>query len=277
MNSAEPTAVIPGAATNDNVGVVYVRSAKRPPLFSDDECDAVIAWAKGRRFVKRGYSQKNEVPKRDQDRKGGKQILIDSRISGERIAWFVRKVEEITFDLNRKIWRFDITRLGTIVILRYDEGDRFQQHVQLGTAPLRPQDRRVHSIVAAGGLRRRRPRVRRCSGAQGAPQARRRAGLSRLGAPSRDTGKVGHEIRGRLLRARAIISVIVERRQLLRRTACAHIAVGLAGHRRNPRRARPSLPADANLRPPFPGTGWDSLQAPGVAGLSGAAARLITT
>ena len=131
MNSAEPTAVIPGAATNDNVGVVYVRSAKRPPLFSDDECDAVIAWAKGRRFVKRGYSQKNEVPKRDQDRKGGKQILIDSRISGERIAWFVRKVEEITFDLNRKIWRFDITRLGTIVILRYDEGDRFQQHVNL--------------------------------------------------------------------------------------------------------------------------------------------------
>ena len=55
-------------------------------------------------------------------------------MSDERIAWFVRKVEEITFDLNKKIWRFDITGLGTIVILRYDEGDGFPQHVNLAAA-----------------------------------------------------------------------------------------------------------------------------------------------
>ncbi len=32
MNSIEATAVIAGVATTDNVGVVYVRSARRPPL-----------------------------------------------------------------------------------------------------------------------------------------------------------------------------------------------------------------------------------------------------
>ena len=131
MNSAEPTAGIPGAATNDNVGVVYVRSAKRAPLFSDDECDAVIAWAKGRRFASREYFQKDDMSKRYDDGKSGKQISIDSRISDERIAWFVRKVEEITVDLNRKIWRFDLTRLGPFAILRYDKGDHFLQHVDL--------------------------------------------------------------------------------------------------------------------------------------------------
>ena len=40
MNSIEATAVIAGVATTDNVGVVYVRSARRPPLFSNDECNA---------------------------------------------------------------------------------------------------------------------------------------------------------------------------------------------------------------------------------------------
>ncbi|MGO8868687.1 MAG: 2OG-Fe(II) oxygenase [Alphaproteobacteria bacterium] len=130
MNSTEATAVIPGAATNDNVAVAYIRSVKRPPLFSDDECDAVIAWAQGRRLVKRAYSEK-DASRRNQAGKGGKQILIDPRTSDERIAWFVRKVEEITFDLNRKIWRFEITHLSRVAILRYDEGDRFSQHVDL--------------------------------------------------------------------------------------------------------------------------------------------------
>jgi len=60
MNSTEATAVIPAEAMNPNVGVVYVRSARRPALFSHAECDAVIAWAKGRRLVKRARSRKDK-------------------------------------------------------------------------------------------------------------------------------------------------------------------------------------------------------------------------
>jgi len=44
---------------------------------------------------------------------------------------FVRYVEKITFDLNRKIWRFELTRLSAIFIHRYDEGERFSPQIDL--------------------------------------------------------------------------------------------------------------------------------------------------
>jgi predicted 2-oxoglutarate/Fe(II)-dependent dioxygenase YbiX len=131
MKATRPIAVVPTAATNDNIVVAYVRSLQQPPLFSDDECDDVIAWAEGMRFVDRKYLRTSAAAARNPDVEHGKQISIDPLTADEHIAWFARKVAEIIVDLNRKIWRFDLNRLSEIGILRYDKGDRFPRHSDL--------------------------------------------------------------------------------------------------------------------------------------------------
>jgi PKHD-type hydroxylase len=111
-------------AANDRVGLVYNTSDSGEPPFSGAECDAAVRWAEthGRLFDR---TVVNGVPAAS-----GRSIQPRER----GIGWLPRKLSDIVAELNRHIWRFDITRLSGVFILRYDAGEELPQHVDLDEA-----------------------------------------------------------------------------------------------------------------------------------------------
>lgn len=117
--------------SNEHVAVVYCRASSRPPLFSVKECEAAIAWAEAKPFVDVHAANPNG------DRCGvrqQKQAACERGHADPGIAWLKRKLRAIADELNRQLWRFETSRSGDLLILKYDPGDQVFWHIDLGEA-----------------------------------------------------------------------------------------------------------------------------------------------
>ena len=111
-------------AFNSRITVSYQRAARKVPLFSTEECKAVISWA-----TTKSFTAVNEPGKGASQYK----LLRCGREAwNPRVLAFQQKLEAIVEDLNHEIWRFDITEFLNVDILRYEVGDRVPLHVDLG-------------------------------------------------------------------------------------------------------------------------------------------------
>jgi PKHD-type hydroxylase len=119
---------------NSRIDVVFNSAVARDRLLSDDECDAVISWAEAS-----GGWQPVRQPEVCYS-----VIGVDQTSDDHRIAWLLQKFRAITHRLNDQLWNFDISDIGPVGILRYDEGDRFGIHIDFGKGYL---DRKISLVV----------------------------------------------------------------------------------------------------------------------------------
>jgi hypothetical protein len=114
---------------NDRVCVAYNRSSRRVPLFSAEECEAVIQWA-----TEKGFDRKDILSESEHDIRTirrTKETVFTLSTRDRRIGWFGQKLIGIVASLNKQIWRFHITHLSEIYVIRYDKGDQVTLHEDL--------------------------------------------------------------------------------------------------------------------------------------------------
>jgi PKHD-type hydroxylase len=122
-------------AANRRIDVAYNGSTERTRLLSDNECDAVIAWAE---------AQPAGWEKVVQPDVSYSQHLVDQTRVDPEIDWLLHKLRVTVRSLNSRLWGFDISDIGPVVILLYDPGDRFGLHIDFGSGYL---DRKISMIV----------------------------------------------------------------------------------------------------------------------------------
>lgn len=115
---------------NQQIGMAYNSSQAGNQLFSQSECEAVIAWSE-----KRGnwYSDRLKVDL-GEDGHAIRQcsaVELNPAVPNDGIDWLLSRLSHIVSVLNGKIWRFDLTELSFVHVFRYDEGDQVGQHVDL--------------------------------------------------------------------------------------------------------------------------------------------------
>jgi PKHD-type hydroxylase len=118
-------------ASNEHVAVLYARASRRPPLFSAEECKAAIAWAEAKPFVDAYETDPNGDGSGVRQQK---QAVSEIGDTDAAIVWLKRRIRVIADDLNRQLWRFETTKSGVLVVLRYDPGDQITWHTDLGEA-----------------------------------------------------------------------------------------------------------------------------------------------
>jgi PKHD-type hydroxylase len=95
-------------------------------LFSKDECERVIKWAersswkRTARYAPGPYENPMEPA----------HVLIESTKDPE-IVWLPRRLKNIVGTLNERIWRFDLTRLSKVLVVRYGQTDAMKIHTDL--------------------------------------------------------------------------------------------------------------------------------------------------
>lgn len=110
----------PAALQNDRVDVVYSRT-----LFSAEECESIIDWSE------QSVWEGSVLEAGDGQAMEAGHVTIDPSTRDREIGWLPRKLKGIVGDLNRQIWRFDITRLGKIFVIRYHQADGAKLHTDL--------------------------------------------------------------------------------------------------------------------------------------------------
>lgn len=119
-------------AKNNRLVVTYNRAAGKTPLFSAEECTAVINWAAAKSFIARNEFRPHAArPDFGASIRRHKEFPISPVTREPTIVAFRRKLEGIIGDLNREVWRFDITGLTDITIIRYDVDDQISLHTDL--------------------------------------------------------------------------------------------------------------------------------------------------
>ncbi|MFI4987324.1 MAG: 2OG-Fe(II) oxygenase [Alphaproteobacteria bacterium] len=146
------------AASNAGVGVAFNPASERSHLFSAAECDAVVAWATarasspdaaglvlrdGRQWVPAtalaaelatametgGATSGGRAAAGAHRRYPG--VAVPPRTRDPAIAWLPRKLKTVVASLNQQLWRFDLTGLGEVTVLRYEAGDQLALHYDL--------------------------------------------------------------------------------------------------------------------------------------------------
>jgi predicted 2-oxoglutarate/Fe(II)-dependent dioxygenase YbiX len=118
------------AAQNPRICVAYASSSGRARPFSPKECDAVIRWAEGNglKAVRLDRPEDPAAPKTALRRH--RQLNIPQPVSGE-IAWFSNRLNDLIVSLNEQIWRFALTGISSIMIVKYEPGDHVARHIDL--------------------------------------------------------------------------------------------------------------------------------------------------
>jgi PKHD-type hydroxylase len=124
-----------GAPASSQIDVAFNSSSDRARLLSADECDAIIDWAEANPAAWEKIIQPNV---------SYSQLAVDQPEDDKRINWLLQKFKVTVNSLNSRLWRFDISNIGPVVILRYDAGDQFGLHIDLGRGYL---DRKISMIV----------------------------------------------------------------------------------------------------------------------------------
>jgi PKHD-type hydroxylase len=122
-----------GAAANSRIDVAFNSSTERTRLLSADECEAVIGWAEARPTWE----------KVTQPDVSYSQLVVDQRHDHD-LDWLLQKLRTTVTSLNDRLWRFEISDIGPVVILRYDPGDQFGLHIDFGRGYL---DRKISMVV----------------------------------------------------------------------------------------------------------------------------------
>jgi hypothetical protein len=125
-------------AKNNRIVVAYNRAAGKTPLFSAEECIEVVTWAAPKPFMVRNEVRSHAKAVRPEfgtSIRRHKEFPIDPATREPKIVAFRRKLKAIVGDLNREVWRFDITGLTNITILRYDVDDQVTLHTDLQADP----------------------------------------------------------------------------------------------------------------------------------------------
>ena len=123
------------ASATSRIDIAFNSSNERARLLSSDECDAVIAWAEANPAGWERIAQSNV---------SYNQVMVDQSQGDKKIAWLLQKLRAAVHSLNSQIWRFDISDIGPVVLLRYDPGDQFGLHIDFGRGYL---DRKISMIV----------------------------------------------------------------------------------------------------------------------------------
>jgi PKHD-type hydroxylase len=85
----------------------------------------VIQWATKKGFARDILSKSKHVIRRT------KVAVFTPSTRDRRISWFGHKLLGIVATLNKQIWRFDITHLSEVYVLRYYKGDQVALHGDL--------------------------------------------------------------------------------------------------------------------------------------------------
>jgi hypothetical protein len=123
------------AAASSRIDTAFNSSDERTRLLSAAECDAVIDWAEANpagweRILQPAVSY-NQLPVRHTK-------------DDMKIDWLLEKLRAAVHSLNSQLWRFDISDIGPVLVLRYDLGDQFGLHIDFGRGYL---DRKLSMIV----------------------------------------------------------------------------------------------------------------------------------
>lgn len=124
----------PGPAANSRIDVAFNSSSERTRLLSADECESVIGWAE---------AQPTRWEKVIQPNVKYSQLAVDPS-NDQSLDWLLQKLRTTVMSLNDRLWRFDVSDIGPVVILRYDPGDQFGLHIDFGRGYL---DRKISMVV----------------------------------------------------------------------------------------------------------------------------------
>jgi PKHD-type hydroxylase len=124
----------PGEAANSRIDVAFNGSSERTRLLSADECETVIGFAEADPTRWEKVIQPNVTYS---------QFMVNQR-ADQNLDWFLQKLRTTVMSLNDRLWRFDVSDIGPVVILRYDPGDQFGLHIDFGRGYL---DRKISMLV----------------------------------------------------------------------------------------------------------------------------------
>jgi PKHD-type hydroxylase len=117
-------------ARNPRICVAYASSRKRAPHFSPRECEAVIRWAEGRGLKAVRIDRAEDPAAPSTALRRHRQLSVPQPVSDE-IAWFSDRLNDLIFSLNEQIWRFELTGISTIMIVKYEPDDHVLRHIDL--------------------------------------------------------------------------------------------------------------------------------------------------
>ena len=124
----------PGEAANSRIDVAFNSSNERTRLLSADECEAVMDFAEAHPARWEKVLQPNVTYN---------QFAVDPSADHD-LDWLLEKLRTTVMSLNDRLWRFDVSDIGPVVILRYEVGDQFGLHIDFGRGYL---DRKISMVV----------------------------------------------------------------------------------------------------------------------------------
>jgi len=124
----------PGDAANSRIDVAFNSSSERTRLLSAAECEAVMAFAEAHPARWEKVLQPNVTYN---------QFAVDPSADHD-LDWLLEKLRTTVMFLNDRLWRFEVSDIGPVVILRYEVGDQFGLHIDFGRGYL---DRKISMVV----------------------------------------------------------------------------------------------------------------------------------
>jgi len=116
------------AEPNRRIDIAYNSSSV--PAFSVTECDAIIRWLEFRVGWHR-TALVEDIPGFGKCVRQCNVVKLQPHLIERVMDWLPRKLVGIIETLNREIWRFDITGLSEMHLLRYDVNDEVSLHADL--------------------------------------------------------------------------------------------------------------------------------------------------
>jgi hypothetical protein len=116
------------AEANSRIDIAYNSSSDR--AFSAAECDAIIRWLELRAGWDRTVLEE-DIPGFGKCVRQYNVVKLQPHLIDRVMDWLPHKLIGIVETLNRKIWRFDITGLSELHLIRYDVGDQVSLHADL--------------------------------------------------------------------------------------------------------------------------------------------------
>ena len=113
---------------NRGVDLAFNRAA----VFSAEECNALIAWAEGRRIAELARIEDHQPSAGAAAfTRRNRQMLVSNAAHDRAVSVFRRKLFRWISALNQQIWRFELTDFSEMSIVRYEAGDEVGLHMDL--------------------------------------------------------------------------------------------------------------------------------------------------